>query len=140
MIGKKQGGKGIQSNQSPPKGKATFNVSKRVQDLQVREEAEREEAESHKRKARDTDSELDTSGEVPPPRKMGEVDKVAEKAARKVKADVESAVEKSIKAGMDKMFERFVEKLDEVETGVKNRIDQVETRVTATNTALTMAK
>ena len=72
---KKQGVKGIQSNQSPPKGKATFNVSKIVQDLRAREEAEREEAESHKRKARDTESELDTSGEAPPPRKMGEVGK-----------------------------------------------------------------
>ena len=137
MVGKKTGVKGVQSNQSPPKGKATFNVSKRVQDLQAREEVEREEAESHKRKARDTDSELDTSGEAPPPRKMGEVEKIAEKAARKVKADMENAVDKSIKAGMDRMFERFVEKLDGVETGVKNRLDQVETRVTATNTALT---
>ena len=137
MVGKTNGKRGIQSNQSPPKGKGNFTVSKRVLDLQAREEAEREEAESHKRKTRDTDSELDTSGEAPPPRKMGEVDKVAEKAARKVKADVESAVDKSIKAGMDEMFKRFVTKLDEVETGVKNRIDQVETRVTATNTALT---
>ena len=137
MVGKTNGKKGIQSNQSPPKGKANFTVSKRVLDLQAREEAEREEAESHKRKTRDTDSELDTSGEAPPPRKMGEVDKVAEKAARKVKADVENAVSKSITAAMDEMFKRFVNKLDEVETGVKNRIDQVETRVTATNTALT---
>ena len=137
MVGKNNGKKGIQSSQSPPKGKANFTVSKRVLDLQAREEAEREEAESHKRKTRDTDSELDTSGEAPPPRKMGEVDKVAEKAARKVKADVESAVSKSITAAMDEMFKRFVNKLDEVETGVKSRIDQVETRVTATNTALT---
>ena len=43
MVGKKTGVKGVQSNQSPPKGKAHFNVSKRVQDLQAREEVEREE-------------------------------------------------------------------------------------------------
>ena len=67
MVGKTNGKKGIQSNQSPPKGKGTFTVSKRALDLQAREEAEREEAESHKRKTRDTDSELDTSGEAPPP-------------------------------------------------------------------------
>ena len=78
MVGKKTGGvKGMQSTQSPPEGnKAGNDVFNTVKNLQAREEPEREESESQKRKARDTDSELDTSGELTPLRKMTDQEKV----------------------------------------------------------------
>ena len=118
----------MQSSQSPPKvSKASTKISNIVQELKAREEAEREEAERQKRKARDTDSELDTSGEVTPHRKMGDIDKVSAAAARKVKADIENLMEKTVTGVMDRMLAMFVTKLDEVETKVKDRIDQVKT-------------
>ena len=121
----------MQSTQFPPKrNKAGNDVSNRVKNLQACEETQHEDAESQKRKARDT--ELDTSGELIPLRKMTDREKVAAAAARNFKADLENSIEKT----MEKMLDKFATKLDKVETEVKDRLDQVETQVTTSITSL----